>query len=146
MSIAKSLALLVCVIWSLASVANGQTQTSGAKQSLGSICIAAVTPPNSGEKSLANPSGGNSVSSYSVQIDKRKPLTTARDKSLNVSGLEIRKKHLVRITGDGKLKESFWFTFSEYSTTRLCLFFKSLYETWNLWDAKYAGGICRCNR
>lgn len=64
MSIAKSLALLMFVIWSFASVANGQTQTSDTKQSLGSICIAAVTPPNSGEKSPANPSGGNSVSSY----------------------------------------------------------------------------------
>jgi hypothetical protein len=138
--------LLLLLLWPSRLPIQGQTRPSGAKVTSGSICIATVTPPNSGQKSLANPSGGNRIASYSIQIDKGKPLTTSKDKSINVSGLAVEKRHLVRIFGDGKLVESFWFAFSEFSTNKLCLFFKPLYETWQLWDAKDGGAWCRCNR
>jgi hypothetical protein len=122
----------------------GQAPSAGSNASAGSICIASVTPPNAGEKSLGNPSGGNRVSSYSVQIDKRSSVIASNEKAVFVPGLAIGRKHLVKIYGDGKLLESFWFKFSEYSSKELCLWFGALYETWHLWDAKDGGAKCRC--
>src|SRR2546423_71238 len=94
----------------------------------GSVCIAPVPRPTSGEKSLYNPTGGNSVSVYSVQIDDRPMVVTSDNSSLKISGLALGRKHLVKIIGDGELKESFRFKFSSYSSNKLCLWFKPLYE------------------
>jgi len=123
-----------------------QARPSGANTPSGSMCIASVTPPNSEQKSLSNPAGGNPISSYSVQIDKRKPVITSNDKSISISGLAVGRRHLVKIFGDGRPIESFGFRFSGFSTTKLCLWFNTLYETWQLWDARDGGAKCRCNR
>ena len=136
--------LLLLLLWP--STMRGQARSTGAKASSGSVCIATVTPPNSGQKSLANPAGGNRISSYSVQVDKRKPLITSKDKSINISSLAVDGRHVVKIFGDGRPIESFRFTFSEFSTRKLCLWFNALYETWQLWDAKHGGAKCNCNR
>ena len=141
----KALALLLLLgLWPLTM--RGQTRSTSAKPLSGSICIATVTPPNSGEKSLANPSGGNRISSYSVQVDKTKRLIISKDKSVNISGVAVDRRHLVKIFGDGRPIASFRFGFSEFSTTKLCLWFNALYETWQLWDAKDGGLKCRCGR
>ena len=136
--------LLLLGLWP--STMRGQARSSGPNAPSGSMCIASVTPPNSGQKSLANPSGGNRIASYSVQIDKRKPVITSNDKSISISSLEVGRKHLVKIFGDERQIESFGFRFSEFSTTKLCLWFNALYETWQLWDARDGGAKCRCNR
>ena len=146
MTVKNLVLLLLLVLWLSRGTVQAQTPSRGSKVSSGSICLATITPPNSQEKSLANPSGGNRISSYSVQVDKRKRLTTSKDKSINVSGLAVDRRHLVKIFGDGRAVESFWFNFSEFSTTKLCLWFNALYETWQLWDAKDGGAKCKCNR
>jgi hypothetical protein len=138
--------VFLLMLWPSHAIVLGQTASPGPKVSSGSICLATITPPNSEQKSLANPSGGNPISSYSVQIDKRKALTASKEKSINVPGLAVDRRHLVKIFGDGKPVESFWFKFSEFSTTKLCLWFNPLYQTWQLWDAKDGGAKCKCNR
>jgi hypothetical protein len=138
--------LLPLVLWPSLLTVQGQTPSSALKASSGSICLAAIAPPNSGEKSLANPSGGNRISAYSVQLDRRKAITISKNKSINVSGVAVDKRHLVKIFGDGKVTQSFWFRFSEFTTTKLCLWFNPLYETWQLWDAKDGGAKCSCRR
>jgi len=141
-----SVLLLLLVFWPSRGTVHGQTPSPRSKVSSGSICLATITPPNSEQKSLANPSGGNRISSYSVQVDKRKTVTASKDKSINLSGLAVDRRHLVKIFGDGRPVESFRFTFSQFSTTKLCLWFNSLYQTWQLWDAKDAGAKCKCDR
>ncbi len=141
----KALVLLLLLgLWPLSMQC--QTRSSNAKPSSGSICIATVTPPKSGQKSLANPSGGNRISSYSVQVDKTRPLIISKHRSINISGVAVDRRHLVKIFGDARPIASFRFGFSEFSTTKLCLWFNALYETWQLWDAKDGGLKCRCNR
>ena len=110
----------------------------------GSICIAAPDKPTSGEKSLANPAGGNSISTYSIQVDKMAPVVASNDQPVRISSIATGRKHLVKISGDGKVIQSFWFNFSRFKTKDLCLFFNSLYETWSLWDGKEGRAICRC--
>jgi len=117
---------------------HAQTKTAG------SICIAPTDKPASGEKSLANPSGGNLISTYSIQVDKMSPVVASNERPVRISSIATGRKHLVKIIGDGKVRQSFWFNFSTFKTKDLCLFFNSLYETWSLWDGKEGRAICRC--
>jgi len=113
-------------------------------KAVGSICIAAPDKPTSGEKSLANPAGGNPISTYSIQIDRMSRVVASNDGPVRISSIATGRKHLVKIIGDGKVVQSFWFNFSAFKTTDLCLFFNSLYETWSLWDGKEGRAICGC--
>ena len=126
------------LLLSLAVAVQAQTKASG------SMCIAPTDKPTSGEKTLANPAGGNKVSTYSIQVDKLTPVVVSNDRPVRISSLATSRKHLVKIIGDGKVVQSFWFNFSAFKTKELCLFFNSLYETWSLWDGKEGGAICRC--
>ena len=110
----------------------------------GWICVAPPNRPTTGAKTLANPAGGNPISTYSIQIDKMSPVVASNDRPVRISSLAITRKHLVKIIGDGKVVQSFWLNFSKFKTRDLCLFFNSLYETWSLWDGKEGRAICRC--
>ena len=137
------LLLLSLLVLILTSAPNGQAKKTPASGS-GSICIAPPDKPTTGEKSLANPAGGNPISSYSIQVDKLAPVVASNVKPVRISSLSRNRRHVVKIIGDGKLVSSFRFDFKDYQTNDLCLFFKSLYQTWSLWDGKEARGICRC--
>ena len=126
------------LLLSLAVAVHAQTKAAG------SMCIAPADKPTSGEKSLANPAGGNKISTYSIQVDKLSPVVVSNDRPVRISSLATSRKHLVKIIGDGKVVQSFWFNFSAFKTKDLCLFFNSLYETWSLWDGKEGRAICRC--
>jgi hypothetical protein len=113
------------------------------KTGSGSICIAEVTPPAAGETRWGNPRGER-ASTYSIQVDQRASVDAPSNGAVRIAGLSVGKKHLVRIYGDGVLKESFRFRFESFDTKELCLWFNSLYGTWSLWDAKDGGSKCRC--
>lgn len=112
----------------------------------GSVCVAAVEPPNAREKSLANPAGANRIQHYSIRIDDLPLVHTLPDKGFRTAPLEYSKKHLVRIFGDGKQVGSFYFKFAAFESNDLCLFFNSLYETWQLRDMKGTGKWCACGK
>jgi hypothetical protein len=107
------------------------------------MCIAAPDRPTTGEKSLANPAGGNPISTYAIQVDKMPSVVLSKERAVRIS-LSTGRKHLVKIIGDGKVVQSFWFTFNRFRSNELCLWFNSLYETWSLWEAKEAGTKCKC--
>ena len=110
----------------------------------GSVCIAVVPKPTSGDISLANPTGGGRTFNYSIQIDKGPITPVSNEKAKLISGLSLGQRHPIKIRRDGKLVESFTFTFEKQGSNKLCLWFKSLYETWTLWTEKEAGKLCRC--
>lgn len=111
----------------------------------GLVCVAPVAKPTTGTKSLANPSGGNQVQSYSVQIDVRPPIHVAVDKGIAIDGLSLSGKHTVQVKGDSKDITSFHFRFNDYGSHNLCLWFKPLYETWSLTPARGHGKTCTCH-
>ena len=114
-------------------------------QSSGSVCIAPPARPTAGEKSLANSAGGNTITTYAIQIDRKPSVIASNDEAVKISGVSLGRKHLVKIIGDGRVVQSFWFKFSSYKSRELCLWFNELYETWSLWEAKDAGAKCRCH-
>jgi hypothetical protein len=136
------LAIIAVLAQTIANAQPGETTTATAQ---GSVCIAAVAPPTPGEKSLANPAGGNLVKVYSVKIDDLQPVRTLSDRGVAAPPLSLSDKHVVRIFGDGKQVESFRFSFGDYSTNELCLLFDELYLTWSLRNCEDAGaGAGRC--
>ena len=110
----------------------------------GSVCVAPVAKPNDGVKSLSNPSGGNKIQQYTVQIDGLKRIEVAADHGVSIDGIETAGRHSVKIMGDGKAVTAFHFQFSQYSSRDLCLWMKPLYETWSLTEAKGHGRSCVC--
>jgi hypothetical protein len=94
---------------------------------VGSVCVAPVEKPTAGSKGLGNPSGGNQVQAYAVQIDSRSPVGTTAEHGVPINGLSLAGRHLIRISGDGKSVASFRFRFGDYGSNDLCLWFKPLY-------------------
>ena len=133
------LALLVLGLATPFQSTQGQTKSAN-----GSICVAAPEPPNTGEKGLGNPAGGNRISTYTIQINKLPATVASNAKAVRLGPFSTGRKHLVKIFGDGKLMHSFWFSFGKFRTNELCLWFNSLYETWQLWGVKGAGAKCKC--
>jgi hypothetical protein len=126
----------------LALLGSALAQTEKAK---GSVCLAPVAEGNDREMGLGNPNGGGRSFNFSVQIDGRERITVSHKHSISVPDLDLNTRHRVRIFRDGKPFTSFSFKFSDYKRrpTKLCLFIKGLYETWQLWDAKDCPW-CKC--
>jgi hypothetical protein len=122
-------------------------RTSSVRSAAGSICIAVMPRPNSGGVSLSNPAGGNRSFNFSIQVDDLPAEEVSFDGGKLIGGLSLGKSHLVKIRREGELVQSFKFTFKRYSSRDLCLWFKPLYETWQLWEAKEsAAARCECER
>lgn len=116
---------------------------SGALQ--GSICVTAVPGSNQESITLANPGGGGRDFAYSIKIDDAPPKAVSHVKGIKFSGLALNRSHTIKIIRGGKVVESFKFSFEKEKSSRLCLWFKSLYETWSLWDANSARHLCDCS-
>lgn len=111
---------------------------------VGIVCISAVPKPTDGEMSLANPAGGNRTFNYSIQVDNGAIKPVTEKNGARITGLTLKQSHLLKIRRDGKIVQSFRFTFEKEGSNHLCLWFKSLYETWSLWTVKEAGNKCAC--
>ena len=111
----------------------------------GSICVSSVPVPGSGRTSLANPAGGGRTFEYSVQIDRDQIRRVSHDVGVRIDGLALKRKHLLKIRKDGRVVQSFWFAFEKQGSSELCLWYKSLYETWSLWTVKEARTNCDCD-
>jgi len=122
-----------------------QANSNSATPGEGSVCLMAVTPPGTGEKSLANPAGGNLIKQYTVRIDSLPSVLGLPDKGVPLPPLPLGMSHVVRVFGDGKQVESFRFRFEDFSTDELCLVFDDFYVTWKLENCEDAGtwGTCR---
>ena len=67
-----------------------------------------------------------------VQIDKQELVDVSRETGVKITGLRLRKRHLVRIRDAGKTIESFFFTFEDRGSPDLCLWLTPFYQTWSL--------------
>jgi hypothetical protein len=131
--------IVICLI--VTGVAQAQSKSAVAKT--GVVCVSTVPKPNSDPISLGNPDGGNRSFNYTIQIGSRK-VAASTEGGVAIDGLSLNKTHLVKILRDGKLAESFRFNFAKEGSNHLCLWYKSLYETWSLWPAKSSKDKCRC--
>jgi hypothetical protein len=81
---------------------------------------------------------------FSVQVGRGGVQQTDPKESLAIPGLPLGTRHLVRIRDFGKTVQSFWITFEEHGSSRLCLWYGPFYETWSIWPADEARHFCSC--
>jgi hypothetical protein len=135
----KLQAVVFCLIFTGAA----QAQSKSSETETGVVCVSAVPKPSSEPISLGNPDGGNRSFNYTIQIGSRK-VAASTEGVVTIDGLSLSKTHLVKILRGDKPVESFRFNFAKEGSNHLCLWYKSLYETWSLWPAKRSKGKCRC--
>jgi len=111
----------------------------------GRLCVGPVPEPNDGRLSLGNPSGGARSFAYSVQVDDGRIIELPLNQSVRYAGISRGKRHVIKIRNRDQVVESFQFSFEEYETDHLCLWFKALYQSWSLWRQRESGHLCQCN-
>jgi hypothetical protein len=123
-------AALIAIVASLlaSSVASATTSPSGL------ICIAPL-PVNASESDHDYPEGKaprEYTYNFNVRIDDRESVSVPSNKPLLIKGLELGKKHRVRISDGNRTIESFLFSFEARSSRSLCLSYTPWYQTWSL--------------
>jgi hypothetical protein len=111
---------------------------------LGRLCVAPVPAPTAGEKSLANPSGGDLQVTYSVQVNQRPAVTVSPEHGQWVEGLSTSATRVVSVFADGKRLTSFKFTFQASASNQVCVWRNTLYGTWQLWPLSESRDWCKC--
>ncbi len=79
----------------------------------------------------------------SFNIDSLPRRTWPIKESVKLDGLDLSVNHRVVIFCGDKAQQSFKFRYSEFRTTRLCLFINDLYKTAQLWEDKRSPW-CKC--
>ena len=90
------------------------------KRELGTVC---VQPNSSNMPTLVSPGGLYNPSTLAVRIDKGQPILWPHKLAIKIEALNLDKRHLMVLTSDGKRLQSFWFRFTDYKDTKLCLNF-----------------------
>jgi hypothetical protein len=108
----------------------------------GSLCVAPISldwPPT------AAPGLACVSNRFSLKIDSQKALSWPTKESVRIDGLDIGVRHRVVIYCDSKPQQSFYFRFSEFNTSEVCLFLNDLYKTAQVWDPKQTPAPwCKC--
>lgn len=132
--------------------------SSATGNSGGTICLAPVAAPNDADKSLGNPTGGNPVPDYAVQLDDRRPVqlgvftqpppkSTAKwiwshPTGILLSDVSVDARHTIVLRRSGKPIESFRFRLASTEPDQ-CLFLNEFYLTWQMWPRAKAPW-CKC--
>jgi hypothetical protein len=115
------------------------SQSMSAEGSEGTVCVA----PNSAERpTLFSPGLEYNPATLSLKIDQRQTIPWPHKDSVKIDGLDLKERHLVVLTSDGKRLQSFWFRFSEYKSVDLCIAFDG-YGGPELREAK-GSPWCKC--
>lgn len=91
-----------------------------AKGELGTVCI---QPNSSDPPTRFSPGGLYNPSTLAVRIDKEQPILWPHKLPVRIDALTLNERHLMVLTSDGKRIQSFWFKFTDYKHTKLCLNF-----------------------
>ena len=98
---------------------------------------------NGDTTSLGNPDGGGRSFNYSIQVGSQR-IKASTKKSVAIDGVALRIRYLVKIYRDGKQVSSFRFSFEKEGRERLCMWYKSLYETWSISPLNESKDKCGC--
>jgi len=113
--------------------------SSDNQHEFGTVCVL----PNSSEPPRRfSPGGEYNPATLTVRIDKREPILWPHKKPIRIENLDLKDRHLVVLTSDGKRIQSFWFRFSDYKDLHLCVYFDG-YQGVQLGD-KQDARWCKC--
>jgi hypothetical protein len=129
----------------LLAVVSAQEAGSGNKslpdnaQELGSICVL----PNSPDPPMRlSPGGEYNPATLTLRIDKREPIRWPHKQAVKIENLTLNDRHVIVLTSDGERIQSFWFRFSDFKYTKLCVYFDG-YQGVQLAD-RHSALWCKC--
>lgn len=131
----RTFPIAVAAVLGLGSVAVAR-DTSAAT---GSICIAAVEDDGLQRSHYSE--------KFAVRIDGDAwtGVPFGRQPPTWIGDIPAQGKHLVSIRDGEKRIESFRFSFDDYGSTALCLWYKQWYGSWSLSPADQYPTFCRCS-
>jgi hypothetical protein len=110
--------VLLSSLFLLASTVAAQNRSTEPKT--GSVCVL----PNSPEPpSRISPGGEYNPDTLTIRIDKLKSIPWPHKSPVLIDNLDLKERHLVVLTSDGKRIQSFLFKFSQDDDTRACIYF-----------------------
>ena len=124
------LSILLCT--SLQEVFSEQERT-------GVLCIDAISTGGSWE---GNQTGAVKDSVFFIQVDSLTLVQISAEQAGYVKDLAIEQEHTVKISLNGKVLESFRFSFLKEKTDHVRLWYIPMYGTWSLSNVK-PGHRCR---
>ncbi len=112
-----ALAVLLCSLLLVSAVA---AQNPPAEHKIGSVC---VLPNSSDAPTRFSPGGEYNPATLTIRIDKLKPIAWPHKSPVLIDDLDLKERHLVVLTSDGKRIQSFRFNFSEDDDAKLCIYY-----------------------
>ena len=82
-----------------------------AQDTSGAICVAPI--PHEPSSTAGTPEQFCKSGNFSFKIDSQKPVAWPKDKSTNVTGLDLKGSHRIAVFCDAKPQQSFKFRLSE---------------------------------
>lgn len=89
-----------------------------------------------------SPGGEYNPSTLTITIDKKPPVPWPHKEKVKIRGLTLSERHLIVLRSDGKRIQSFWFQFSGYRDSNLCVAYDG-YQGVQFGD-KYSTLWCKC--
>ena len=106
------------------------TQTeAGSVRTSGFVCIDSIPK---GDVWKGNDTGATEKSVFLVQIDNQPAVNISTNAAGIFTNLPTSARHLAKIRLNGKPLTSFRFSFAQYETDHLRLWYNTMYGTWNL--------------
>ena len=134
--------LALCFISMFTSSASAQETIASVTAETGTVCISPI--PKISDAGKTTDAKGYTSFAFTVQIDDGTPVPTSPKWSPQITSLDLSKRHLIKIRNEGKLVESFWFSFKSRNTHELCLWFNTFYQTWSLSRLQVTFRLCPC--
>jgi len=110
------------------------------------LCVSSAEQHHENQTLLEAAGIGKSNFRYEIQIGDGAKVWTTPDSGFEYELETAGPRYLVKIKRHGIFVESFWIDFEDWSTNALCLWFKTLYETWSVWSLETSGHLCDCDR
>jgi len=116
----------------------GTSQTASPAET-GTIC---VLPNSPDPPTRISPGGEYNPSTLTISIDQRQPIPWPHKKPVKIEEILRPGRHLITLRSDGKRIQSFWFRFSDYKDSTLCVYYDG-YQGVQFGD-KYTTYWCKC--
>jgi hypothetical protein len=106
----------------------------------GTIC---VLPNSPDPPTRISPGGDYNPATLTIGVDHQQPIPWPHKRRTLIENLDLKGRHLIVLRSDRKRIQSFYFRFSDYRDTKLCVAYDG-YQGVQFGD-KYTTYWCRCN-
>jgi hypothetical protein len=130
--------------WITKQTLNKKTKSGQANTLFGKVCVGGLPLLNSLDAYFGSKPRPNSRSIFRIILDGHDSLVVTSDSGAVFPNVDTSIIHRLKITMDGKPRESFKFSFKKKGSASLCLFYSKPHGTWSLEPLAGREGKCGC--